>query len=637
MNPLLTLFRRATLLPTLALLFIVAGLLAYVLPQLPSARTTWMVGLVLTGTPVVARSLRGVLGGHFAADLVATLAIITAVLLLEPLPGLIVVLMQTGGEALERYAEGRASRAVRELEAAAPRWAHRVVGGVVEDIAAADLRVGDVVLVRPGELVPCDGVVQSGESHVDQSTLTGEPLPIAATPGVSLMSGSVNGEGAVMVRATRTSAESRYARIVELVRSAQESKSPIQRVADRYAVWFTPLTLLVCAIAYAVSGDPLRVLSVLVIATPCPLILATPVAIVGGINRAARRHVIVRDGGAMERLASVDTAAFDKTGTLTYGTPHLATVRPARGIAEGELLRLAASLEQASGHLLGRAVVNAALERGITLAPAANVRERPGRGIAGTVANRTVLIGTRGLAVETYPALTEALRATADDANGLHAHVIVDGAVAGRLEFADRMRAGMPQLLRELNELGIRRTLLLSGDHAEHVSAMAAQLGISEVHAELLPEDKVAIVRRLQDEHHRVVMVGDGVNDAPALSSATVGIALAGHGGGITAEAADIVILVDEPARVAEAIRISRRTLRIARQSIGVGIGLSAVGMLFAAAGYIPPTVGALVQEGIDIAVIFNALRAAVPGTGAAPDAHLHASDAARMTAGAPV
>jgi heavy metal translocating P-type ATPase len=637
MKLLSVMFQRSMALPALALAFIVAGLLAYVLPPLPAPRSVWLVGLLLTGTPVVAKSLRGVLRGHFAADLVATLAIITAVLLLEPLPGLIVVLMQTGGEALERYAEGRASQAVRELEAAAPRWAHRVVGDVIEDIAATDLRVGDVVLVRPGELVPCDGIVQSGESHVDQSTLTGEPLPIPAIPGAALMSGSVNGEGAVTVRATRTSAESRYARIVELVRSAQESKSPIQRVADRYAVWFTPLTLLVCAIAYAVSGDPLRVLSVLVIATPCPLILATPVAIVGGINRAARRHVIVRDGGAIERLASVDTAAFDKTGTLTYGTPHLEAVRPARGFTEEELLRLAASLEQASGHLLGRAVVSAALERRIVLVQSSQVRERPGRGIVGTVSGKTVLIGTRSLAIEQYPALAAALRATAEDANGLHAHVIVDGVVAGRLEFADRMRAGMPQLLMELNKLGIRRTLLLSGDHAEHVGTMAAQLGISEVHAELLPEDKVTIVRGLLDEHHRVVMVGDGVNDAPALSSATVGIALAGHGGGITAEAADIVILVDEPARVAEAIRISRRTLRIARQSIGVGIGLSAVGMLFAAAGYIPPTVGALVQEGIDVAVIFNALRAAVPGTGAAPDAHLHASDAAQMTVGASV
>jgi heavy metal translocating P-type ATPase len=632
-----TLFHRTSVLPGLALLFIAGGLLLP-LAGAWSARTIWMVGLILTGTPVVLRALRGVLRGHFAADIVATLAIVAAVLLLEPLPGLIVVLMQTGGEALERYAEGRASQAVRELEAAAPRWAHRMIGDRIEEIAVSELRVDDTVLVRPGELVPCDGIVERGESHVDQSTLTGEPLPIAACAGVALMSGSINGEGALVVKATRTSAESRYARIVELVRSAQESKSPIQRVADRYAVWFTPLTLVVCAIAYFISGDPLRILAVLVIATPCPLILATPVAIVGGINRAARRHIIVRDGGAIERLATVDTAAFDKTGTLTYGTPHLAGATPVADIDAGTMLQLTASLEQASGHLLGRAVVSAAREQRLELSTPSGVRERPGRGITGTVDGRALLIGTRSLVTEVYPQLAEDVNRLDARTQGLHAFVAIDGRLAGTLDFADRMREGMPKLLEELRALGITRTLLVSGDHETHVNAMARQLGIAEVHAELLPEDKVTIIRKLLDANHRVVMVGDGVNDAPALSSATVGVALAGHGGGITAESADIVILVDEPARVAEGVRIARRTLRIAKQSIVVGLGLSGLGMAFAAAGYITPTAGALIQEGIDIAVIFNALRAAVPAREAASwSGRARTADAADLPAGAPV
>ena len=609
---------RGALLPAVALLGIAAGLVAPLIGPPLDRHAIWMVVLVLTATPLLVRAAAGVLRGHFAADLVAALAMIAAILLQEPLPGLIVVLMQTGGEALERYAEGRASEAVRELEAAAPRWAHRLRDTLIEDIAATDVRPDDMVLVRPGELVPCDGIVTEGESHVDASTLTGEPLPVPAVPGVALMSGSVNGEGALTVRATRTSAESRYARIVELVRSAQESKSPIQRVADRYAVWFTPLTLLVCAVAYALSGDATRVLAVLVVATPCPLILATPVAIIGGINRAARRQIIVRDGGALERLATADTVAFDKTGTLTYGTPHVARVLTADGRDARTVLQRAASLEQSSGHLLGRAVVTHALAEGVALDTPGAVRERPGRGITGTVAGDDVAIGTRSLILELQPGLGAAIDELAATAAGMHAFVVINGEVVGVIEFADRLREGMPRLLADLRALGITRSVLVSGDHAANVEAIGAELGLVELHADVLPEEKVDVVQALLDAGHRVVMLGDGVNDAPALSTATVGIALAGHGGGITAEAADIVILVDEPGRLAEATIIAQRTLRIARQSIGVGLGLSGLGMVAAALGYLPPTAGALFQEGVDIAVIFNALRAAAPHAEAA-------------------
>jgi heavy metal translocating P-type ATPase len=602
--------RDPLLLATLA--FLLAGLALYARPELrPAARLVWFAGLVLGGGPIVWRTARGALRGRFAADLVASLAIVTAVLLQEPFAGLIIVLMQTGGEALERYAERRASQAVRELEAAAPRTAHRIVDDGVEDIAAEDVAVGDLLLVRPGELVPADGLVMDGRSDVDASQLTGEAVPIAASPGVALLSGSLNGTGALTLRATRRSSESQYARIVELVRTAQASRAPLQRVADRYAVWFTPITLLVCAVAWALSGDPLRVLAVLVVATPCPLILATPVAIIGGINRAARHQIIVRTGGALERLANIDVAVFDKTGTLTVGRPRVARVDIAPGFRPDDVLRLAGAVEERSSHLLARTLVEHVRTSGLELPVAADIVEAPGRGVRGTVAGRSVVVGARDWVASLTGAGEAAALARLDgDGPGLRAWIAIDGRAAGVVFYDDAIRPGLAGFFDDLRTLGVRRTLLLSGDRTVHAEAVAATLGIAEVRGGLLPEDKTRIVQELEDAGHRVLMVGDGTNDAPALGTASVGIALAGHGGGITAEAADAVLLVDDPTRVAHAIRIGRRSMRIARQSIRVGLGLSGLAMLFAAAGHIPPAVGALLQEAIDVAVILNALRA---------------------------
>ena len=602
---------RAVILPVATLAVIIAGAVARAGPAGGAAsRWVWLGGLIVVGAPVVWRTLRGALAGHFATDLVAMLAIVGAVLLGQPLAGLVVVLMQTGGEALEHYAEGRASRAIRELEAAAPRTAHRLADGAgVIDIVVDDIQVGELLLVRPGELVPCDGVVTDGHSLVDASRLTGEPMPVDAQAGVALMSGSANGEGALTIRATALANESQYARIVDLVRHSQESKSPLQRLADRYAVWFTPLTLGVCALAYVTTGDWVRVLAVLVVATPCPLILATPIAIIGGINAAARRMVIVRNGGALEQLSAVDTAVFDKTGTLTVGMPAVSRVVPARGFTEESLLRLAGAVEQGSGHLLARTIVQEAERRAGVLPAARHLRESPGRGLSGDVEGHEVAVGARSYILEQGRMAVEVVAELERGGSGLRAYIAVDGQLAGIVEYADRVRPGIADVFADLARLGIRHTLLLSGDHAPNARAVAAEVGISEVHGDLLPEDKVAVVNRLRHEGARVMMVGDGTNDAPALTAADVGIALAGHGGGITAEAADIVILVDEPARVVEAIRIGRRTMRVARQSIWVGLGLSGVAMLFAARGYIVPTVGALLQEAIDVAVILNALR----------------------------
>ena len=341
----------------------------------------WLLALVLTGAPVTWKTLRGLFGGHFAADVVVMLAIVTAVVLRQPIAGLVIVLMQTGGELLDAYAEGRASDAVRELERAAPRVAHRVRGETTEDIEADAIVPGDLLLVRPGEMVACDGIIADGASHIDVARLTGEPSPEFVTAGSVVRSGSVNQESAFRLRATAPARDSLYARIVELVRSAQAEKSPIQRLADRYAIWFTPVTIVACALAWFLSGDALRVLAVLVVATPCPLILATPVAIISGINRAARHQIIVRTGSALEQIGSVDAAVFDKTGTLTIGYPELSELRPADGFDEATLLSLTAGVEHASGHLLARTTVLAAQARGLRVPEARDSIETPGRGI----------------------------------------------------------------------------------------------------------------------------------------------------------------------------------------------------------------------------------------------------------------
>ena len=598
--------------PLAAAAFLATGLLLSI-PESPSIppRSVWTAGLWLLGLPLLYRTLRGILRGRFAADLVAGLAVVTAMALEQPFAGLVIVLMQTGGEALEHFAERRASAAVRALEADAPRQAHRLEGERVVDVPADAVAVADRILVRPGEMVPCDGVVESGTSQVDVARLTGEPIPVRAAQGDILRSGSLVVEGALVLRVTALSRESLYARIVELVRTAQASKAPLQRLADRYAVWFTPVTVAVAAVAYGLSGDPDRVLAVLVVATPCPLILATPVAIIGGINRAARRQIIVRHGGALEALATVDTAVFDKTGTLTVGRPEVSEVRAVPPFGEDDVLRLAGTVEQGSGHLLARTLVAAALHRGLLLPEPAGVTEAAGRGVSGTVAGRRIVVGALTLIEELAPGAASGLHALSDGGPALRAYVAVDDRPAGSVTYADRVRPNAAEVVTGLRELGLTRIALLSGDHGENVAAVARTVGIAEVAADLLPEDKVKHVLQLTRAGRRVLMVGDGTNDAPALSSSAVGLALGAHGGGIVAEAADVVLLVDDLGRIPEAVAIGHRTMRIARQSIVVGLGLSGIAMLVAAAGYIPPTVGALLQEGIDVAVILNALRAA--------------------------
>ena len=597
---------RILAIPVLAVVFLVGGAIAIAVSgDRALGDNVWLAGLLLFGLPVVWRTVRQAFGGHFATDIVASLAIVSSALLAQPLAGLIVVLMQTGGEALERYAEGRASDAVRKLEEDSPRQAHRIVNGGVETVPVSEIRRGDLVLVRPGEMIPCDGVVTNGASHVDTSRLTGESIPVSASSGTELMSGSLNIEGAFELRVTAPSSESQYARIVDLVRSASASKAPLQRIADRYAVWFTPAVLLVCALTWIVSRDQLRVLAVLVVATPCPLILATQVAIIGGINRAARRQIIMKTGGALEQLSSVRAAIFDKTGTLTMNRPRVTNVVPVEPWTGNDVLRLAASLEQHSGHALARVIVDAAGQHDLVLTVPTDTVEQAGSGIAGRVGDHVVAVGGRKYVAAHLG--RELQRSTED---GLRSHVAIDGAPAGAIEFGEQVRAEARDVVSSLHSLGVRRVLLLSGDHAPNVSRVAAEVGIDEAMGDLLPAAKLERVGELSHSEGSVLMVGDGTNDAPAMSGAAVGVALAGHGGGVTAEAADVLILNDDLGRVVEAITISRRTMRIARESILVGLGLSGVAMVAAAFGYITPVFGAMLQEGIDVAVIVNALRA---------------------------
>ena len=518
--------------------------------------------------------------------------------------------MQSGGEALEKIAEGRATDALRALQDAAPTRLHRVRDGFIEDVSPDDAGIGETILVRPGEVIPCDGDVVSGQSSIDTSRITGEPMPVSVTAGSQVMSGTVNGDGSITVRVTAVAAQSQYSRIVQLVRKAQESKTPLQRVADRYAIWFTPLTIALCGLAFIVSRDWNRVLAVLAVATPCPLILATPVAVLGGMNRAARRKILVRNGGALEALGSTTAVVFDKTGTITIGRPHVQRILSSN---EGETLRLAAAVEQFSSHLLARTIVDAAESRELDIPAATSITESPGRGVAGLVGDVEVVVGARSLIAERFPgAASDIDEAEAGEKGGtaLRAYVAIGGEFDGIIEYADMIRPGMREMVRKLETIGVSHIMLLSGDTDTNVQHVASEIGIRDASGDLLPEDKLETVRRLKADGESVLMIGDGTNDAPALSAATVGVALASQGRGIATESAGVILLADEPSRIVDAIQISRSTMLIARQSIVAGLGLSAIGMVGAAAGFIPPVAGALIQEGIDLAVILNALRA---------------------------
>jgi cation transport ATPase len=588
--------------PVFALLGLIAGSgLQWGLGRPDLAHWTWLGVLVIGGAPLVWATLRGMLRGKFASDVVAMLAIVAAVAMDEPFAGVIVVLMQSGGEALEAYGFRRASSSLEALLARAPRRARRRQENHLEEIAVADVVVGDLLVVGPGELIPVDGTLLSEGAEVDESALTGEPLPRPKKQGDSLLSGSVNTSGVFEMRADAVSSESQYARIVALVRQAQEDKAPIVRLADRYAIWFTPLTLIMCGVGWAITGDPRT-------------ILAAPIAVISGINRAAHAGIIVKGGAAIEQIGRAQVVVFDKTGTLTYGAPSVEQVVPSNGLAPHELLHKAASVEQLSSHLLGRTMAQEAQARHGPLPLPEHFEVVPGRGVAGRLAGEHILVGSheflRERLGEERAALLEGDGATQPSAAQLAAFVAIDHKPAGVVLFSDQLRPGVPELMDRLRALGVRQTVMLTGDRLASARPVAEAAGVDEVAADLLPAGKVAALHDLKAHYDPVVMVGDGINDAPALATATVGVAMGARGTAISAEAADVVLLVDDVTRVGDAVAIGQRTRRIAMQSIYIGIGVSFVLMVIASFGVIPAPVGALCQEVLDFVVILNALRA---------------------------
>lgn len=542
--------------------------------------------------------------GQWGLDVLALVAILSTLAVGEHWASLVIVLMLTGGEALEDYAEHRARDELTTLLSRAPRSAHLVLGeGSVLDVAVDDVTVGQLLLVKPGEMVPVDAVLVDEAADFDESSTTGESLPVVRHRGDTVLSGAVNGSTAVTVRATATAAGSQYQQIVALVEGAAESRAPFVRLADRYAVPFTLVALAIAGAAWAITGDPVRFAEVLVVATPCPLLIAAPVSFIAGMSRAAKDGVIVKDGGTLERLARVRTAAFDKTGTLTHGEPRVSRVLP-EGRTADELLALVASAERLSSHVLAQAIVDEATGRGLDLSTDVTVDDLPGRGLRAHVDGRLVVVGSYDLVAETSADVVMPELVPGE----MSVMVGVDGRYAGTVTLSDEVRADAASTVSRLRASGVEHVVVLTGDAQATADAVAAEVGIDDVRAARLPQGKVDAVAGLAGRP--VMMVGDGINDAPVLAVADVGVAMGARGASAASESADVVVLVDEISRVADAVAISRRTVRIALQSIGLGIGLSLVLMALAAFGAIPAIVGAGLQEVVDLVAILNALRA---------------------------
>ncbi|MET9119175.1 heavy metal translocating P-type ATPase [Streptomyces longwoodensis] len=568
----------------------------------------WALGTVAAVVPAVWWVLAGLRRGQAGVDLIAVLALGGTLAVGEYLAGALIALMLATGRTLEDAAQHRASHDLRALLEHAPRSAQRRTGAELATVPLAQVAVGDLLVVRPGDVVPVDGRVESDAAVLDESVLTGEAGQVERLRGAPVRSGVVNAGGAFEMRATATAQDSTYAQIVRLAQQAGAESAPVVRLADRYAVWFVPLTVVVAGLAWLISGSAVRAVAVLVVATPCPLLLAAPVAIVSGLSRASRLGVIVRDGGALENLGRARTLLLDKTGTLTRGRPRVLDVTAAPGLEPAHVLRLAASLDQYSPHVLAQAIVDTAGERGLELTVPTDVTEEPGRGPTGTVDGRRVFVGrlAPGTARPDWARAVDN-RALLDGA--AVAWLTLDGELAGAVLLRDPVRHDAPRTLRQLRSAGIRRLLMLTGDRAAPAREVAAVLGLDDVRAELTPRDKVAVVRA-EREHAVTVMVGDGVNDAPALAAADIGVAMGARGSTASSEAADVVLTTDRVDRLADAVTLAQRARRIAVQSALGGMLMSLVAMAAAAAGLLPPAVGALLQEAIDVAVILNALRA---------------------------
>jgi heavy metal translocating P-type ATPase len=564
--------------------------------------------LICCGGPILVGLLDKLARRDLGADLLAGISIVASALLGEYLAGTLVVLMLSGGEALEAYAVRNASSVLEALARRMPTRVHRKRGGLLADTPLAEIAVGDEFVVFPHEICPVDGTVLDGRGAMDESFLTGEPYLMPKTPGSAVISGAINGDAALTIRAERPAEDSRYARIMRVMRASEQRRPQLRRLGDQLGAGYTPLAVAIALAAWAATGDPTRFLAVLVIATPCPLLIAIPVAIIGAISLAARRGIVIKDPAILETLGTCRTAIFDKTGTLTYGRPELTEVVPLPGVDADEVLTLVASLERYSKHPLAAAVLEAARAAGVPTREVGQISEPPGQGLTGMVDGRTVLVTGRKQTVARNPQTAKWLPPVA---GGLECMCLIDGHYAATLRFRDRPRAEGPSFIRHLGPSHqFNRVLLVTGDRESEARYLAELVGINEVLAGQSPEQKLGVVRR-ETRQAKTVFLGDGINDAPALTAATVGVAL-GQNSDVTAEAAGAVILDSSLEKVDELLHIGRRLRTIALQSAMGGMAMSLVGMIVAAAGYLPPVAGAITQEVIDLLAVSNALRVTI-------------------------
>lgn len=563
------------------------------------------VALVFGGVPLVLGLLRKLFSGEFGSDLLAGISIVAAVLQQQYLVGTIVVLMLSGGNALEEMAARRASSVLNELAKRQPQRAHRRRGGETTEVKLEDVRVGDILEIYPHEICPADGAVIDGQGTMNEAFLTGEPFEVSKAPGSQVISGALNGDAALTMRAEKLPVDSRYARIMRVMEETQQRRPRLRRLGDKLGAWYTPVAVGLASLAWILTRNPQRFLAVVVIATPCPLLLAIPVAVIGAISLAARRGIIIKNPAVLEQIETCRTFIFDKTGTLTYGRPKLTEIECSPQFEAKDVVLLAASLERYSKHPLAQAILDYAAERNLDVEPAAEIQERPGRGLRGIVGGKNVLLTGRDRIEDTSIQLPGAR-------SGLECVLFVDGKYAALFRFRDAPRRDSNVFVKHLGPRhNVNRILLVSGDRLEEVRYLAGEVGISEIYAAKSPEEKVAIVRD-ETQRARTLFVGDGINDAPAMQAASVAVAF-GHDSDITAEAADAVILESSLGKVDELIHIGRRMRSVALQSAVGGMALSIIGMLVASAGYLNPIGGAVAQEIIDTAAVLNAVRMALP------------------------
>lgn len=603
--------RLKTALLLVAVVGLLSGLAFYFAGEADLAGIVWFVGVAPVLAALLTEILRSLSKGEVGLDIVAALSMSAALLFGETLAAAIVAVMYSGGTFLESFAESRARREMSDLLSRVPRMATRHRDGTLDEVPLDDIAPDDLLLIRQGDVAPVDGTLASDRAMLDQSALTGESMPVRLGRGQDVMSGSTNVGDAFDLRVTLRAADSTYAGIVRLVEAAQASKAPMARLADRWSLFFLVVTIALATAAWWFTGDPIRAVAVLVVATPCPLILAVPVALVAGLSRAAHFGVLIKGAKPLEALARIQTLILDKTGTLTDGRPQIVSIERRGDMSEDEILYFAASLDQAAKHPIAQAIVVAARARGTALPVPENVVETPGEGVTGTIDGRKVAVG--GAEFVASQVGVADIDSAVTEAGSVVVALGVDGKLVGHLVMADALRSGTAELLAGLRRLGVGRILLATGDRCAVAESVTEGLGLDAVRAELTPDQKVLLVLS-ERKNGPVMMVGDGVNDAPALAAADIGVAMGARGAAASAEVADAVLLVDRLDRLGVAMGVAQRAFAIARQSVVWGIGLSVAGMIAAALGYLPPVEGALLQEVIDVVVILNALRVLLPG-----------------------